>query len=58
VAVQKIDEAKLEAELREWLEQGGEQQLERAMARARETSDDFARSTRVRTETLYEPVAF
>jgi len=43
---------------RRWLANGGDQVLKEAMAKARATSEEFARSTQVRTETLYEPVTF
>lgn len=48
----------IEAEFKLWLSQGGTVEIQTRMARAKATSDKFARSTRVRTETLYEPVAF
>ena len=48
----------IEIQFKAWLAEGGTQEIREAMARAKATSDEFARSTRVRTETLYEPVAF
>ncbi len=47
----------IEAKYKSWLTQGGEAKIAEAMARAKTTSDEFARSTRVRHETLYEPCA-
>lgn len=47
-----------EAEFKAWLAKGGKKEIAEAMTRARRTSEDFSRVTRVRTETLYEPVAF
>lgn len=41
-----------------WLRNGGEQELKEALARAKATSEQFARSTRVRYETLLEPMDF
>ncbi len=54
----KNTQQEIEAQFRAWLAEGGSQEIRTAMARAKATSDEFARSTRVRTETLYEPVAF
>jgi len=48
----------IEAEFKAWLAAGGRKELQQAMVRAKATSDEFSRATRVRTETLYEPVAF
>lgn len=58
VAKTRSLEEKIERDFKVWLAAGGEQKIREAMARAKATSDEFARSTRVRTETLYEPVAF
>ncbi|MBB3695230.1 hypothetical protein [Sphingomonas sp. BK580] len=54
----KRSQEDIETEFRLWLEDGGVVEIQSRMARAQRTSDEFARSTRVRTETLYEPVAF
>lgn len=54
----KRSQAEIEAAFVEWLAAGGERKMSEATARARATSEGFARATRVRTETLYEPVAF
>lgn len=54
----KRSQEDIEAEFKLWLSQGGTIEIQTRMARAKATSDEFARSTRVRTETLYEPVAF
>lgn len=48
----------IEADFKQWLDDGGERKMQEARARARAASEGFARATRVRTETLYEPVAF
>ncbi|UTU09712.1 hypothetical protein CcrBL47_gp428 [Caulobacter phage BL47] len=39
---------------RRWLDNGGSENLAQAMGRAKQTSDEFARSTAVRPETLHE----
>ena len=54
----KRSQADIEAAFTAWLAAGGEKKMSEAVARARATSEGFARATRVRTETLYEPVAF
>jgi hypothetical protein len=59
----KVPEGELTAELaaeqvRNWLAGEGAAKLEAAMQRAQAASDTFASSTRVRQETLLEPVAY
>lgn len=44
------------ADVRAWLNAGGRERLREAMSRAEVTSDQFAWSTRVRPETLTDPV--
>lgn len=51
-------QADIEQEFRRWLAEGGDAKISQAMARARAATAGLARDTRVRTETLYEPVAF
>ncbi|UTU08094.1 hypothetical protein CcrC1_gp408 [Caulobacter phage C1] len=43
-----------EERCRQWLANGGAEELAKALARAKQTSDEFARSTAVRPETLHE----
>lgn len=54
----KRSQADIENDFRRWLADGGDEKITQAMARARAATAGLARDTRVRTETLYEPVAF
>lgn len=58
MANRKPTAEEIEARVIAWLESGGGVEFDEAMRLADETSEAFAESTRVRQETLAEPVAF